>query len=57
MSQNVQDPTQNSEEDMGEAFGPLPVGKLEVCSLSQVAHRWELALLTPFVFLDTLPRL
>lgn len=30
MSQSNQDPAQMGEDDMGEAFGPLPVGKLEV---------------------------
>lgn len=30
MSQNIQDPAQLGEDDMGEAFGPLPVNKLEV---------------------------
>lgn len=32
MSQSVQDPAQLGEDDMGEAFGPLPVNKLEVSS-------------------------
>lgn len=30
MSQSVQDPAQMGEEEMAEAFGPLPVSKLEV---------------------------
>ena len=35
MSQSVQDHAQLGEEDMGEAFGPLPVNKLEVSDRSR----------------------
>ncbi|KIS68723.1 recombinase RAD51 [Mycosarcoma maydis] len=34
MSQNAQDPAQIGEDDMGEAFGPLPVSKLEEFGIS-----------------------
>lgn len=43
MSQNAQDPAQIGEDDMGEAFGPLPVSKLEVswysCAPQFAMHR------------------